>query len=367
MKLVLGRQNPTFSVVAVQLRADITYSKATVSVIIDERGLNKYARDYINEVDELYLGIGKGLIDYPDAIAAITELAISKRVSDDCGAADIVSIMVGFSRAYTDSVSTSDQITSKTAVKVIADTLAALDAASYSLSKQLADSVLVVDNADANSGDGLEYTDVKPSSDQVGASDLAIADLEKALTETIALTELLQQVFAKALTDAVVVSELALLELGRPLADSTTATEQLDRLFNAVRAYSDSVSQSETLAFGSTKPIADTSTPTDSFDRVFTANLAPADNQLVADSYVFDSTKPLADSTAASEVFDRVFAANRTASDSALTLDVLASIDVSKLLTDAANAVSSGSLRMTDYADITYFAEDYVGSTRTFS
>lgn len=291
MKLVLGRQNPTFSVAAVQLRADITYSKATVSVIIDERGLNKYARDYVNEVDQLTVAFGKGVLTYQNAIDQITQIAVTKLVQDDYSVSDAVSIMVGFARSYADSVSTSDTITSFGVVKGLIDQIASLDALAMSLTKQLADTVVVIDNADANSGDGLEYTDVKPSSDAVGASDLAVSALTKLLTDTVSITEALQQVVTKLLTDTAIAVEQAALELGRPVSDTTT--------------------------------------PSDLFDRVFDANL--------------------------------------TASDSFLTLDVLASIDVSKLLTDAANAVSSGSLRMTDYVDITYFAEDYVGSTRTFS
>ena len=367
MKLVLGRQNPTFSVAAVQLRADITYSKATVSVIIDERGLNKYARDYVNEVDKLTVAFGKGVLTYQNAIDQITQIAVTKLVQDDYSVSDAVSIMVGFARSYADSVSTSDTITSFGVVKGLIDQITSLDALAMSLTKQLADTVVVIDNADANSGDGLEYTDIKPSSDAVGASDLAVSALTKLLADTVSLTEALQQIVAKVLTDTTTAVEQAFLELGRPVSDAVSSSDMFDRVFAAARTYADSVLQTEVLALDNTKPQSDIYTATDTFNRVFNANLAPSDSQGTTDSARFDATKAVADTYAASDVFDRIFAANLTASDSFLTLDVLASIDVSKLLTDAANAVSSGSLRMTDYADITYFAEDYVGSTRTFS
>ena len=290
MKLVLGRQNPTYSVAAVQLRADITYSKATVSVIIDERGLNKYARDYINEVDALFFAVSK-LLQTAQTTDDDLRYELAKPFSDNASAPDTIARYVGYNREFSDTYASADALVGFAVVKPLIDQIAALDALTTTLVKQLSDTVVVIDNADANSGDGLEYTDVKPSSDLVGATDLAVATLVKQLADAVSLTDALQQVVTKVLADAATATEQAFLELGRPLADSATATD----------------------------------------------------------------------------VLDRVFAANRTASDSALTSDVLASIDVSKLLTDAASAVSSGSLRMTDYADITYFAEDYVGSTRTFS
>ena len=366
MKLVLGRQNPTFSVVAVQLRADITYSKATVSVIIDERGLNKYARDYVNEIDQITIAASK-LLETSQSVDDSTSYALSKAVSDTLSTTEVVTRYIGYNREYSDGYDVSDAVETIGVGKNLIHQIVALDTLTRALEKVLADTVVVVDNADANSGDGLEYTDVKPSSDLVGASDLAVTALNKALADAVALTEALQQVVTKVLADAATATEQAFLELGRPVADSVTATELLDRIFDAVRAYSDSVSHTETLAFDSTKSVSDTYTPTDSFDRVFTANLAPSDSQSVADSYVFDGTKVQADSAAATEVFERIFQANLTVSDSILTLDALASIGVEKLLTDAISAVSAGSLRMTDYADITYFAEDYVGTSTTFS
>lgn len=290
MKLVLGRQNPTFSVVAVQLRADITYSKATVSVIIDERGLNKYARDYVNEIDQITIAASK-LLETSQSVDDSTSYALSKAVSDTLSTTEVVTRYIGYNREYSDSYDVSDAVETFGVGKNLTHQIAALDTLTRALEKLLADTVVVVDNADANSGDGLEYTDVKPSSDLVGASDLAVADLVKILEDAVAMTELLRQVVEKALADTVGVAEQASLAVGRPISDSV----------------------------------------------------------------------------AASELFDRVFNANLAQSDSILTLDALASIGVEKLLTDAISAVSAGSLRMTDYVDITYLAEDYVGTSTTFS
>lgn len=292
MKLVLGRQNPTFSVRAVQLRADITYSKATVSVIIDERGLNKYARDYVSEVDLLTFAIGKGLIDLPSAIDALTGIVVAKPVVDTASPEDLVDLSVGFVRTYIETMSTADALLGFGIVKELADSVTAIESITgFDITTLYEDFQPILDNADANSGDGIEYTDVKPSADTAAVNDLATADVIKVLTEAVAVVEAIQLAVENLLTDQVALAEQLSLVLGIPLADVSTATDVI--------------------------------------------------------AYVFDAARSFADST--------------------LTADQLASIGVEKLLTDAASAVSSGSLRMTDYADITYFAEDYVGTSATFS
>lgn len=55
----------------------------------------------------------------------------------------------------------------------------------------------------------------------------------------------------------------------------------------------------------------------------------------------------------------------QSASDVPTVTDAIAA-STNKLLTESAQASDSGSYRMTDYCDITYFAEDYVGSSSTF-
>lgn len=213
MKLVLDRQNPTFSVAAVQLRADITYSKATVSVVIDERGLNKYARDYVNEVDQLTVAFGKGLLTSQLVIDRISNILLTKAVlPDDLVAEDTLSMSIGYIRAFSSGSGTGDALTSFEIIKRLSDSVLAVEQiVSRSMGKPLQDTQGVIDSAD------IEYLDEKLTS------------------------------------------------------------------------------------------------------------------------------------------------------DTGLTNDLLASIGVEKLLTDAAAAVSSGSLRMTDYVDITYLAEDYVGTSKTFS
>jgi len=68
----------------------------------------------------------------------------------------------------------------------------------------------------------------------------------------------------------------------------------------------------------------------------------------VSDAITKTVTKPFADSVSTSDSFSRTVDYNRSFSDSVSTS-------------------SSGSLRSQGYCDFTYFAEDYVGYSRTFT
>jgi hypothetical protein len=95
-------------------------------------------------------------------------------------------------------------------------------------------------------------------------------------------------------------------------------------------------------------------------------------------------TKPTSDSGTASDTFAKTvvyirdFTESPSTSDSdTITFGAVKSDDgaftdsdvksMSKSLTESPSAASSGSLRSQGYCDFTYFAEDYVGASRTFT
>lgn len=369
MKLVLGRQNPTFSVVAVQLRADITYSKATVSVIIDERGLNKYVRDYVNEIDQLTFAVGKGLQTAQQVQDAISSLGLTKPAADSAWPDDELSISVGYIRAFLETLATSDQLLGLQFSKGLFDTVTALESITgLGIETFYEDFQLIEDNADANSGDGLEYADVKPAADPVGTSDQATSAIGKALQDAVTEIETLAAALSKPLSDAVTNDDLLTTAVSKPLSHAYDAVDTVTYVFDAVRAVIDLVTTAEVQLLSIDKPQSDTYEAVDVLTRVYVSYRDYADSASSTEYIASVAVeKLLTEAIIAAESLSLVFDAVRTFADSTLTTDLLASIGIEKLLTDAANAVSSGSLRMTDYADITYFAEDYVGSTRTFS
>lgn len=80
-------------------------------------------------------------------------------------------------------------------------------------------------------------------------------------------------------------------------------------------------------------------------------------------SFAVSFTKTATDSAAAADT--RVHTLSRLVTDAADAADAVVLSRNSSIIT-AADAADSGSLRMQDYSDFGYFAEDYVGESRTF-
>jgi hypothetical protein len=110
------------------------------------------------------------------------------------------------------------------------------------------------------------------------------------------------------------------------------------------------------------KSFADTSTVAESSVLRFSA--AKADTVTTADAKTVDFSKVVADLANLADAAVRDF--SKAASDTASLTDAVAL--VSRLgIIDQPTASDSGSLRMQDYCDFTYFAEDYVGESRVFT
>jgi hypothetical protein len=132
------------------------------------------------------------------------------------------------------------------------------------------------------------------------------------------------------------------------------------------------------LAF--TKARVETVTATDA-DFALDMTLAPTDGVSMVDSIVFtrilafadaadvlsvselSATKPFADQYTVAD-FPNVVP-NKRIVDGAGAVDTVV-IAANLGIVDAASIADSGSIRMQDYCDFTYFAEDYVGEARTF-
>lgn len=92
--------------------------------------------------------------------------------------------------------------------------------------------------------------------------------------------------------------------------------------------------------------ITDTVSVSDEINKLFGKSFSDAVS--TSDSSTRTVTKPFVDSVSTSDSFSRTINYNRSFSDSVGTS-------------------SSGSLRSQGYCDFTYFAEDYVGYSRTFT
>lgn len=250
--------------------------------------------------------------------------------------------------------------------------------------KVFIDATLVVDAPAKNFG--------KNVSDALGLTDDQVFAIGKGITETTTISELTAIAFAKVLADQAGISDLPSKNIGKVFAEVLGVTDDVDG--------EATVEDDQNIAFF--KNTTNVAHVTDLLTRVVAYVRAFTETVGAADTPSLGVGKPLADSASVSEVIDIVLAKVKNLSDTVSAIDELAfaiaksltdtasvtdtpSKNVSKILADSANISDSdvidflagksdsatvseaGSLLNQGYVDNGfYFAEDYVGSSRTF-
>mgnify|MGYP003115272650 CR=1 FL=1 len=123
-------------------------------------------------------------------------------------------------------------------------------------------------------------------------------------------------------------------------------TDVFDRDVAYIRNFSETPAANDSPAKVVTRPAADSGTATDTFAKNVVYLRKPTDSFDTSDSDTID--------------FGAVKSEDGLLSDSEVKLG-------GKFITESPSAVSSGTLRSQGYCDFTYFAEDYVGASRTFT
>jgi hypothetical protein len=202
-----------------------------------------------------------------------------------------------------------------------------------SLSKPFADQYTAAD-----------FPDVVPNKrlpDGVEAADaLSPFQIGKGLFENPKIEE--GAYFAEDYTDPGYTIVSIELSFTKPLSESVAAADTLFAL-NMLIGPTDAVSMVDSI--------------------VFTRILAFADAADVLSVSELSATKPFADQYTVAD-FPNVVP-NKRIVDGAGAVDTVV-IAANLGIVDAASIADSGSIRMQDYCDFTYFAEDYVGEARTF-
>jgi hypothetical protein len=149
---------------------------------------------------------------------------------------------------------------------------------------------------------------------------------------------------SKALNEALSVADTAVVSLSKPLFDSVGLFDLVSQELSKPRADSSLVSDDSVLALF--KGLADETQISDQFVLIATYLRSIDDSSVAVDQLVRLLSKVLSDST--------------TVSDSPFKQPNLGK-------SDSVSVGSSGTLLMQGYCDITYFAEDFVGSSRSFT
>jgi hypothetical protein len=226
--------------------------------------------------------------------------------------------------------------------KAAADSASAVDAHRVSTHKRPSET--------ASAEDSYRSLFRKASSDLQAVADQAPTfSVGKGLSDIQAITESLVRSMSVAKFDTATAVDQQLLNLSKPLADSYDVSDLSFIGFLANK--SDNVSTVDNKLFDLSKLLSDTALTDDRFS--IEDELQQAIGKSLADGFSVSDSQQIVVS------FSRSFAETEYAID-------YQEISFLKGNSDSAGTSDSGALFMTDYADITYFAEDYVGVSRTF-
>lgn len=318
-----------------------------------------------------------------------------------------------------DIVTPTDLVTLST-TKALSDTTNGfVDRLSYINTKGFVDLFTVADASD------IIFAMQKTLSDTQGLTDFSIRAVEKGLAESLASVDLAAKAFTKPLFDAVTgIYDDVARSTGKGLTDSFTMEDSVDIEYWIEKNLAETQAIADLAAITSDKPFIDSSAISDSIANTAQKGLDDLLNSPIDSISAIDVVKGLSESQAIADsiqttlIFIRDVADTLVSSDlAALTSifensEILATSDddtlsVSKGLTEELNLIdnmdgdieynivklvgellastdspaiafatqmsdnavtsSSGVLAMQDYSDITYFLEDYVGTSRTFT
>ena len=234
------------------------------------------------------------------------------------------------------------------------DSLAALDGVGTSDGAVL--SVFKTFTDDSSAAEDATLAFFKVLADNGYVSEEHIFDFFKPLTDTATVLDPISKNFSTGFADAYGASEVSTLTLGKVANDSFSTNDQLfvkhpNKGLNEAPTAVDAID-----AFAITKFLADQATVTDDLDGEATTE----DDQEMQFAKVTGNIAAATDALNFAVSYNRAFTDSYGVTDG----DVL---NFGKRPSDTTSMTDVGSLRSQGFADFTYFAEDYVGASRTFT
>lgn len=188
--------------------------------------------------------------------------------------------------------------------------------------------------------------------------------------EVITPTDLVNLTFAKPINDLQAILDGETLNIGKVLAEVLSFADSVSTLLVYQRVFSEISSLSDTSIRNLNKPLSDAISVPDVAALSFTK--APFADQVTSADTSYKAFEKLILGMA-QNYCDPSYFLEDYVQDTVTGDWVYASDNVTKLVTygrqnnDNMTLSSSGLLSMQSYADITYFLEDYVGTSRTFT
>mgnify|MGYP003144412801 CR=1 FL=1 len=349
------------------------------------RSVGKHVSDSYQTLESHSLAAGKVLTDV-GLLADVDTLDIGKAIADSSAATDAEAR--GLGKLLTNTSLATDSF-SQGLAKILSDTVDFGDSLVFDqvTLREFADTVDATDDVDGTASiqDDQEIAFIKfvnnttsvvdllvrvvaytrGVSEQPVASDSHAAQTSKPVDETPTVSDLFLKTlqFNRAFFEQTLLTEAEIVAFGKTLEDVSSVSESLVKQVAFARSPEDtsSASDDDTIDFG--KPIADTTT----FSEVisFGELLTKTDSALLSDAPVLAFGGGQSDTTGVSESLEFVFGLNQSLANSARALESLL-LGYEKALSDTTSIADAGSLISQGYCDISYFADDYVGTARTF-
>jgi hypothetical protein len=309
----------------------------------------------VSDTDDILFG--KNLDEQKSVIDSDPDFDVSKQVDDQADISEVVG--VDYQKPISDQVDAGDEI-----------------------------------NGVVQSDDGQTFFMQTSRSDSASVSDLYAPDFGKNPSDSLASTDEVDSlVVNKSVTDSADTTEQHTSSLSKPASDTASASESaainlgLATKFDTARSQNEGPNIIEDYASvgyfaeqyaGNGGPKRDIGKTLQDVWTVSDAQTVSAGKDLTdtastSESQTFNTTKALADTANATDDFDgaasieddQVMQFVSSRSETAHTSDIHVPL-VGKGLADSASTGDSGSLRMTDYCDVNYFTESYVGTSLTF-
>jgi hypothetical protein len=320
------------------------------AVLIDvaSRAISKALTDiYTGFIDEITaISITKALTDsFTMEDSVDIEYEIQKSLEDTQTLADTTTRAT--SKALTDIYTGfTDQITSVAFAKALTDVYAGFvdQITTVAFTKALTDSFTMGDSAD------IEYLLAKSLADTQAIADLTTVSFSRPLSDTAVVSDETTTAATKALEEVLSspTDTLSAVSLTKGVEDSQAIVDSIQTTLIFIRDVNDTLVSSDSPSFTSLLAKSEILVSSDEDDLNVTKGLSEGLNLIdnMDGDIEYDIIKLVGELLVSSDTQNIVFSGQ---------------------VVDNVVTSSSGVLTMQDYCDITYFSEDYVGTSRTFT
>tara|TARA_R110000796_G_scaffold239297_1_gene359951 strand:- start:741 stop:1613 length:873 start_codon:yes stop_codon:yes gene_type:complete len=187
-------------------------------------------------------------------------------------------------------------------------------------------------------------------------TDQHVLDFFKSLSDDANVLDTPAKTFGTGFSDGTTITEEAFLGLDKTTADAYSVADQLNDKGFGKGASEVPTAADEVNTFALTKALFDQATVTDDLDGEATTQ----DDQEMQFAKVTTQIASAIDVIAIATAYTRTFSDNYGVTDSNI-------LTPGKRPSDTLSMTDVGSLRSQGFSDFTYFAEDYVGASRTFT